>query len=69
MGNTVAEGVKNIGVTEQTHARWKKKFGGLRRNQATRLKSFEKENSQFKRILVHAELDKAILQEFAEGKF
>jgi putative transposase len=66
-GKTVAEAVKKIGVTEQTYYRWKKKFGGLRIDQAKRLKEFEKENSRLKRLLADAELDKAILREAASG--
>jgi putative transposase len=68
-GKTVAEAVKKIGVTEQTHYRWKKKYGGPRIDQAKRLKEFKKENSRLKRLLADAELDKAILREVAEGKF
>ena len=67
-GKTVAESVKKIGVTEQTYYRWKKKFGGLRVDQAKRLKELEKENSRLKRLLVDAELDKSILREVAEGR-
>ena len=67
-GKTVAESVKKIGVTEQTYYRWKKKFGGLRVDQAKRLKKLEKENSRLKRLLADAELDKAILREVAEGR-
>ena len=66
-GKTVAEAVKKIGVTEQTYYRWKKRFGGLRIDQAKRLKELEKENSRLKRLLADAELDKAILREVAEG--
>jgi putative transposase len=68
-GKTVAEAVKKIGVTEQTYYRWKKRFGGLRMDQAKRLKELEKENARLKRLLADAELDKAILREVAEGKF
>ena len=68
-GKTVVEAVKKIGVTEQTYYRWKKKFGGLRMDQAKRLKELEKENSRLKRLLADAELDKAILREVAEVKF
>jgi len=68
-GKTVAEAVKKIGVTEQTYYRWKKKFGGLRIDQANRLKELEKENSRLKRLLADAELDKAILREAASGNF
>jgi putative transposase len=66
-GKTVAEAAKKIGVTEQTYYRWKKKFGGLRIDQAKRLKELEKENSRLKRLLADAELDKAILREAASG--
>jgi transposase len=68
-GKTVLEAVKKIGVTEQTYYRWKKKFGGLRIDQAKRLKDLEKENSRLKRLLADAELDKAILREAASGNF
>jgi putative transposase len=67
-GKTVAEAVKKIGVTEQTYYRWKKQFGGLRIDQAKRLKDLEKENSRLKRLLADAELDKAILREAASGR-
>ena len=59
-GKTVLEAVKKIGVTEQTYYRWKKKFGGLRIDQAKRLKDLEKENSRLKRLLADAELDSGV---------
>ena len=68
-GKTVAESVKKIGVTEQTYYRWKKQYGGLRIDQAKRLKDLEKENSRLNRLLADAELDKAILREAASGNF
>jgi putative transposase len=68
-GKSVAEAVKKIGVTKQTSHRWMKKYGGLRMDQAKRLKELEKENSRLKRLLVDSELDKAILREVAEGTF
>ena len=68
-GKTVAEAIKKIGVTEQTYYLWKKKYGGLRIDQAKRLKDLEKENSRLKRLLADAELDKAILREAALGNF
>ena len=66
-GKTVAEAVKKIGVTEQTYYRWKKQYGGLRIDQAKRLKDLEKKNSRLKRLLADAELNKAILREAALG--
>jgi putative transposase len=66
-GKTVADAVKKIGVTEQSYYRWKKKFGGLRIDQAKRLKELEKESSRLKRLLVDAESDKTILRGAASG--
>jgi len=68
-GKAVIEAIKKIGVTEQTYYRWKKQYGGLRIDQAKRLKDLEKENSRLKRLLADAELDKAILREAASGNF
>ena len=68
-GKTVSEVVRKRGVTEQTYFRWKRDFGGLRTDQAKRLKDLEKENSRLKRLLADAELDKAILREAASAYF
>jgi len=68
-GRTTAQAAKKIGVTEQTYYRWRKEYGGLRTDQAKRLKTLEKENARLKRLLADAELDKAILQEAASGNF
>ena len=68
-GRTAAEAAKKIGVTEQTYYRWRKEYGGLRTDQAKRLKALEKENARLKRLLADAELDKAILKEAASGNF
>ncbi len=68
-GKTVAQVCKKLGVAEQTYYRWKKEYGGLRVDQAKRLKALEKENAQLKRLLADAELDKAILREAASGNF
>ena len=68
-GKKVPEACRKIGVTEQTYYRWKKEYGGLRVDQAKRLKELEKENSRLKRLLADAELDKAILREAASENF
>jgi transposase-like protein len=68
-GRTTAQAAKKIGVTEQTYYRWRKEYGGLRTDQAKRLKTLEKENARLKRLLADAELDKAILKEAASGNF
>ncbi len=68
-GKTVPEVVRKLGVTEQTYYGWKREYGGLRTDQAKRLKDLEKENARLKRLLADAELDKAILREAASGNF
>ena len=66
---TVGVVCKKLGVTEQTYYRWRKEYGGIRTDQAKRLKDLEKENARLKRLLADAELDKAILREAASGNF
>ena len=68
-GKSVAQASKQIGVTEQTYYRWRKEYGGLKSDQAKRLKDLEKENARLKRLLAEAELDKAILREAANPNF
>jgi putative transposase len=68
-GMPVAQVCKKIGVTDQTYYRWRKEYGGLKLDQAKRLKELEKENARLKRLLADAELDKAILKEAASGNF
>jgi transposase-like protein len=68
-GKTVAAACKQIGVTEQTFYRWRKEYGGLKTDQAKRLKDLERENGRLKRLLAEAELDKAILREAASGNY
>ena len=68
-GRTIAQVCKKIGITDQTYYRWRKEYGGIRTDQAKRLKDLEKENVRLKRLLADAELDKAILREAASGNF
>ena len=65
----IAQVCKKIGVTDQTYYRWRKEYGGIRTDQARRLKELEKENVRLKKLLAEAELDKAILKEAAAGNF
>ncbi len=60
---------KDLAITEQTYYRWRKEYGGLKLDQARRLKQLESENARLKRLLADAELDKAILKEAASGKY
>ena len=64
-GQTVAQVSKALAVTEQTYYRWRKEYGGIKSDQARRLKDLERENARLKRLLAEAELDKAILREAA----
>tara|TARA_B100001013_G_scaffold9975_1_gene6041 strand:+ start:746 stop:1027 length:282 start_codon:yes stop_codon:yes gene_type:complete len=68
-GTTQELAAKQIGISTQTLIRWRKEYGGLRMDQAKRLKELEKENTRLKRLLADAELDKAILKEAASGNF
>ena len=68
-GQTTVLAAKSIGVSYQTYCRWRKEYGGLRTDQAKRLKELEKQNARLKRLLADAELDKAILKEAASGNF
>jgi transposase-like protein len=68
-GSTVAAVYKLLGITDATCFRWRKEYGGMRVDQAKRLKALEQENARLKRLLADAELDKAILREAAKGNF
>jgi len=68
-GQTTVEVVRKLGITEQTYYRWRKEFGGLRMDQAKRLKELEKENSRLKKLLAEQALDNAILKEVSSGNF
>lgn len=68
-GLSVGEVIRRLGVNKITYYRWRKEYGGMKVEQAKRLKDLEKENTRLKRLLADAELDKAILREAAEGNF
>ena len=68
-GLAVLEACRKLGITEQTYYRWKKEYGGLRVDQAKRLKTLEQENLRLKRIVANQALDLSILKEVAEGNF
>ena len=60
---------KQLGVTEQTYYRWRKEYGGLKMDQAKKLRSLEKENARLKKLVADMALDNAILREAASGNF
>ncbi|MDK8845758.1 transposase [Corynebacterium sp. MSK297] len=66
-GSTVAEVCRDLGVSEETYRRWVKKYGDMSRSEARRFKKLQEENAKFKRLLGEAELETALLKEFAEG--
>jgi transposase-like protein len=68
-GNNISEASRKIGVTEQTYYRWRKEYGGMRVEQAKKLKGLEKENARLKKLVADLSLDNAILKEVAEGNF
>ena len=68
-GISIAEASRKIGVTQQTYYRWRKEYGGLRMEQARKLKNLEKENARLKKLVADLALDNAILKEAAEGNF
>jgi transposase-like protein len=68
-GSTIGEACKKIGVTEQTYYRWRKLYGGMKVEQAKRLKELEKENLRLKKLVADLSLDNAILKEVSLGKF
>ena len=66
-GSTAAEASRHMGITEQTYYRWRKEYGGMRINQAKRLKELEKENGRLKKLVADQALDNAILKDVAQG--
>jgi len=64
-GNTAAQAARHLGITEQTYYRWRKEYGGMRINQAKRLKELEKENARLKKLVADQALDNATLKDVA----
>jgi putative transposase len=68
-GQSVAEAIRAIGVSEVTYYRWRQEFGGLKSDQVKRLKDLETENTRLRRAVSDLTLDKLILQEAARGNY
>ena len=66
-GSTTGQAARHLGITEQTYYRWRKEYGGMRINQAKRLKELEKENARLKKLVADISLDNAILKDVAQG--
>ena len=68
-GKTTPQACKEAEINVQTYYRWRKEYGGLKLDQAKRLKELEKENSKLKRLVAELSLEKQILKDVAEGNF
>ncbi len=68
-GQSVAEAIRAIGVTEVTYYRWRKEYGGLKSDQVRRMKDLETENQRLRKAIADLTLDKLILQEASRGNF
>jgi len=68
-GQSQADAVRSIGVTEVTYYRWRQEYGGLKTDQVRRLKDLETENIRLRKAISDLTLDKLILQEAAKGNF
>ncbi len=68
-GKDLTEVVRHLGIAESTWNRWRNQYGGMKADEAKRLRQLESENARLKKLLAEAELDKAMLKELAEGNF
>lgn len=68
-GVTVAEVIRRLGVNKVTYYRWRREFGGMKIDQAKKLKDLERENQRLKKIVADLTVDNSILKEAASGNF
>ena len=68
-GKTAPQACKEAGIYTQTYYRWRKEYGGLKAEQAKRMKELEKENARLKRLVAELSLEKQVLKDVAEGNF
>jgi transposase-like protein len=68
-GKTTPQACKEAAITQQTYYRWRKEYGGLKLDQARRLKDLERENTKLKRLVAELSLEKQILKDVASGNF
>jgi putative transposase len=68
-GKTTPQACKEAEITQQSYYRWRKEYGGLKLDQAKRLKELEKENAKLKRLVAELSLEKQVLKDVAEGNF
>ena len=68
-GQSVADAIRSIGVTEVSYYRWRREFGGMKSDQVKRMKELEAENARLRRAVADLTLDKLILKEAASGNW
>ena len=68
-GKTAPQACKEAGIHTQTYYRWRKEYGGLKIEQAKRMKELEKENARLKRLVAELSLEKQVLRDVAQGNF
>jgi transposase-like protein len=68
-GMSMEEMLRQLGVSDATYYKWRKEYGGLRVDQAKRLKELEQENSRLRKVVSDLSIDNAILKEAARGNF
>lgn len=68
-GRSISEVAKELAISDHTYYRWRREYGGIRTDQAKRLKMLEKENDRLKKLVADLSLDNAILKDAAEGNF
>ncbi len=68
-GQSVADAIRSIGLTEVSYYRWRREFGGLKTDQVRRMKELEAENARLRRAVADLTLDKLILKEAASGNW
>lgn len=68
-GLDISAACRQVGITDATYYRWRKKYGGMKIDQAKKYKELERENARLKKLVADLSLDNAILKEVAEGNF
>jgi len=68
-GRSIPQACKEAGITDVTYYRWRKEYGGLKADQAKKMKELERENQRLKKLVADLSLEKAILKDVSEGNF
>jgi putative transposase len=68
-GQSLAEAIRQLGISDATYYKWRKEYGGLRVDQAKRYKELEQENQRLRKVVSDLSIDNAILKEAARGNY